>query len=345
MLKADILPPMALGAAERAAWDGLLAATPHLQRGFFTPGFAMACEAAGFRARVALLHEGGHIRAILPFQFRSVWHAGLGLAERIGGSMSDHAGLVAAPGFRIAPNRLLRLCRLGGFALTHLAEPQQEFGLTAERWRIGHRIDLPDGAEDYFATLAADRKPFVNDTGRRLRRAAKDYGAIAFTATACPAEEAVLAVVAAKRAQYARTGAADSFGDPRRIALLRSLAATPAEDCRLLLTELRAGERVLARHVGLLHAGVLSYWFPVYDPEAQKVSPGRLLLWHTIQDADRLGIRMIDRGEGDTEAKRDFSTGTTRFGEAYWNSGTAGGGFARILQAAEWRLQLRWGAA
>lgn len=345
MLKAEILAPSALGPVERAAWAGLLADSAHLQRAFFTHGFAAACEAAGFRARVALLHEGGTIRAVLPFQFRTVWHQRLGLAERIGGSMSDHAGLVAAPDMRIAPDRLLRLCRLGGFTLTHLPEQQQGFGLTAEHWRIGHRIDLPAGAPAYFAALAAERKPFVNDTGRRLRRAAKDYGEVAFTALTGPAEAAVMAVVDAKRAQYARTGAADSFADPRRIALLRSLAAHPAPDCALLLTELRAGDRILARHVGMLHAGVLSYWFPVYDPEAQKVSPGRLLLWHTIQDADRLGIRLIDRGEGDTEAKRDFSTGTTQFGEAYWNSGTAGGGFARVFQAAEWRLNLRWGAA
>jgi CelD/BcsL family acetyltransferase involved in cellulose biosynthesis len=345
MLTAEIMAPSALGPAERARWAALLAATPHLRRGFFTHGFAAACEAAGFRARVALLHEAGRIRAIMPFQFRSVWHQRLGLAERIGGALSDHAGLVAEPGFRIEPHRLLRLCRLGGLYVTHLTEHQQGFGLDAERWRIGHRIDLPDGAEAYFARLAAERKPFVNDTGRRLRRAAKDHGAVAFTATPRPAEAAVMAVVEAKRGQYARTGAADSLADPRRVALLRHLAGAPAEDSPLLLTELRAGERVLARHLGLLHGGVLSYWFPVYDPEAQKVSPGRLLLWHTIQQADALGIGLIDRGEGDTEAKRDFSTGTTRFGEAYFSSGTPGGGFARLFQATEWRFNLRWGAA
>ena len=53
-----------------------------------------------------------------------------------------------------------------------------------------------------------------------------------------------------------------------------------------------AGGRVLARHFGLLHAGVLSYWFPVYDPEASKVSPGRLLLWHTLRAADAHGIQV-----------------------------------------------------
>jgi hypothetical protein len=64
--------------------------------------------------------------------------------------------------------------------------------------------------------------------------------------------------------------------------------------------------RWLAGHFGLIHRDVLSYWFPVYDPAAKEVSPGRLLLWRTLQSADALGLRMIDRGEGDNQAKRDF---------------------------------------
>ena len=51
------------------------------------PGFetlAAHLQAAGFRARVALLHEGGTIQAVLPFQHCTVWHQRLGLAERIG---------------------------------------------------------------------------------------------------------------------------------------------------------------------------------------------------------------------------------------------------------------------
>ncbi|MBX9700609.1 MAG: GNAT family N-acetyltransferase [Acetobacteraceae bacterium] len=345
MLKADLLAPSALGHAERAAWGAMLAASPPLQRAFLTPGFALACEAAGFRVRVAVLHEAGRIRAFLPFQHKSAWHAALGLAERVGGTMSDHAGLIAEDGVRIAPAELLRLCRLGGIYLSHLQEAQQGFGLTAERWRIGHRIDLDQGAAAYFEGLGAARRPFVNDTARRWRRAQAEFGELAFTATRRPAMAAVQAIIAEKRAQYRRTGAEDVLADGRRIALLRHLVERPAADCEPFLGELRAGDRVLARHLGLLHAGVLSYWFPVYDPAAQKVSPGRLLLWQTIREADALGIRMIDRGEGDSEAKRDFSSGTTQFGEAYYAAGTAWGGAARLLQAMEWRFGPRLGVA
>lgn len=106
---------------------------------------------------------------------------------------------------------------------------------------------------------------------------------------------------------------------------------------------LSAGERLLASHLGLFHNGVLNYWFPVYDFEARRVSPGRLLMWHTLQQADAIGLRFIDRGAGDSEAKRDFSSGTVQFGRAAWSADTWRARAARLWQSADWRLSSwRW---
>jgi CelD/BcsL family acetyltransferase involved in cellulose biosynthesis len=338
MLKVELMVPSRLAAAQIGAWTGMMAATPHLQRAFFSPGFARACEEASSLAYVAILHEGGTIRAFLPFQFKTAWHARLRLAERIGGELCDNAGVIAEPGFAVDPETLLRCCRLGVLFITHLMEGQRLFGLTASEWEIGHRIDLSQGSASYFAALRANRKSFVQDTERRLRRAVGEYGPLTFTSTARPERREVMRLIADKQLQYRRTGAGDVFADPRQLRLIEMLIEAPTPECTPILATLTAGERVLARHLGLLHAGVLNYWFPVYDVEAQKISPGRLLLWHMIQQAEALGIRLVDRGEGDSEAKRDFSTGTTRFGRANFVAGTPCSGLARLYQAAEWRL-------
>ncbi len=338
MLKAERLRPSQLGEAETTAWSRMMAATPHLQRAFFSRGFALACEATHGHAHVTVLHESGRIRGFLPFQFPSPWHARVRLAERIGGELSDNAGLVAEPGLRVDPATLLRRCRLGGLFLTHLAEGQEAFGLDAPNWEIGHQIDLRDGSDAYFTALRATRKGFVQDTERRLRRAARDYGPLNFSFTPHPVRQDVLQLIERKRQQYQRTDVTDVFADPQRLRLLEVLAESAASDCLPVLTTLTAGDRVLAQHLGLRHQDVLSYWFPVYDPDAQKVSPGRLLLWHMLAQADTLGIRFVDRGEGDSEAKRDFSTGTSRFGRASLFARTMRGGIARLWQSAEWRL-------
>lgn len=337
-LSAAVKPPAALDSAELAAWRDIQAATPHLRRAFFAPGFAHACGEAWPEARVAVLRQGGEIVAFFPFQFASAWKRRAGLAERIGGAMSDHAGIIGRPGFRIAPGTLLRLSGIGALFIDHLAEGQDSFGLVAEETRPGHVIDLAGGADAYFSALGKANKGFLADTERRMRRLEKEYGRVEFGFSGRPSWSDVRSLLEAKRAQYARTGAGDAFTDPARPRLLQALLASADPGCLPVLTSLSAGGRVLARHLGLLHAGHLSYWFPVYDPEAQKVSPGRMLLWQTIRAADRHGITWIDRGEGDSQAKRDFSTGVQGFGIVNWRADGWRGAAAEALQRIRWRL-------
>ena len=337
-LEAHIKLPSELDEDEIAAWLRFMTATPSLQRAFLAPGFARACEAAQGGVRVAVLRDGAGICAFLAFQFRSRWHAALGAAEGIGGGLTDHAGLVARAGFHIAPGLLLRLCGLGSLFLRQVSPAQAAFGLTSDPAGIGHLIDIAAGPAAYFEALALRDRAFVLDTERRARRMAREFGDIRHVAMPDPPAEAVEEVIAAKRIQYGRTGVGDPLSRPEARRLLLQLARQGGADCRLMLCSLHAGRHVLARHLGLMHGRTLSYWFPVYDAAARAVSPGRILLWHTIRDATALGITLIDRGGGDTQAKRDFSTGTVRFGVAHYTTPSLRGRIAHVAQAAAWRI-------
>lgn len=337
-LEATVKAPSELDAEEIAAWLDFMRATGSLGRAFLSPRFALACEGAHGRARVAVLRDSAGLCGFLAFQFRSPWHRAFGAAEAIGGDMADHAGLVARPGFRVSPQVLLRLSGLGSLFVRQISPEQDGFGLVGEPARIGHLIDLSGGAEAYFDALAARDRPFVLDTERRSRRLAKEFGEVEFALCSDPSSAEVEAIIAAKRAQYDRTEAADPLAIEANRRLLVLLARGGGPDCRVVLTRLSAGGRTLAQHLGLMHGGTLSYWFPVYDPAARKVSPGRILLWHTIRNAEAQGITLIDRGGGDSQAKRDFSTGTVTFGIAHLAASGLRGGVARVAQALAWRL-------
>lgn len=337
-IEVTVKRPSALSPQEIAAWHGFMAATPALSRAFLAPGFARACETALYRARVAVLRDADGPCAFLPFQFASTAHRLCGAAEPIGGGMADHAGIVARPGFRIAPEALLRRCGLGALYMRQLSPGQGAFGLAAEDRAVGHVIDLSDGPEAYLAGLAARDRAFVQDTERRARRLEKEYGPVAHSLTFEPPEAEVASLIEAKRAQYERTEVGDPLADPLHRRLMHVLAAQGDAHCRAALFRLTAGGTVIARHLGLMHGGVLSYWFPVYAPEARRVSPGRMLLWQTIRHAQAHGITLIDRGGGDSEAKRDFSTGQVQFGQALWRAHGPRGMLARTWQAAAWRL-------
>jgi CelD/BcsL family acetyltransferase involved in cellulose biosynthesis len=335
----EVVRPSALAGSDIAAWHAMM--DGFLERAFYAPEYALACERAHGRARVTVFRESGVPVAFFPFQYGEDWHRLTGAAVHIGGGLTDHAGLIARPGFRISPQALLKSAGLGAMYVTHLVEGQGAFGLTGEDWETGHVIDLYAGSDAYLKTMAESRNDFLQDTQRRVRRAQKDFGPLDFRFDLEPAVDQARDAIAEKRRQYERTGVGDIFGGPEAMKVIEALFETRSPTCRPVVSVLRAGDRVLARHVGLMCRGVLSYWFPVYDPDAKAVSPGRLLLWHTIKAAGDLGIVLIDRGEGDNRAKQDFSTGTQKFGKVLWQSGGPMSLPARLQFSLLWRFQKR----
>lgn len=340
-LKCDVMRPSALGGAETTAWQEMQARSPFLRRAFLTPNFALACERATGRAYVAVLYDSSGIRAFFPFQFRTLWHQRLRLAEHIGGNMSGAAGLIAPADFRITSTELMRLTGLAYLFITDLVDGQQQFGLDIEWSQIGYVTDLHAGSDAYFAALLQRDRFLVRDTERRLRKAQKEYGTVCFSRPDPIPPNMITSLIAEKRLQYQRAQASDPFATATNHRLVDVLNEAPAPDCRLVMSRLEANGRILAQHLGPQHHEVLSHWFPVYAPDARNVSPGRLLLWYMIQQANEAGIRLIDFGEGDALYKRELATGSARYGRVGWTSGGVRSVPARAWQSMEWRLQRR----
>jgi CelD/BcsL family acetyltransferase involved in cellulose biosynthesis len=93
----------------------------------------------------------------------------------------------------------------------------------------------------------------------------------------------------------------------------------------------------VASHFGLKSGRTLHYWFPVYNPEMKAFAPGRILLKQVILAAQDIAV--IDRGAGDSVAKRDLATSHHLFGTGLWQrSGTAALAH-RLGIALQWRAE------
>jgi CelD/BcsL family acetyltransferase involved in cellulose biosynthesis len=126
--------------------------------------------------------------------------------------------------------------------------------------------------------------------------------------------------VRAKRDQYLRTLGQDWLADPKRRRLLEALAEVREPECTAVISTLRFGETWAAIHLGLKSLETLHYWLPVYNPELKTYAPGRLLLREIINHAaDREGIRAIDRGVGESEAKHDFPSRKRLYSSGDWH--------------------------
>jgi CelD/BcsL family acetyltransferase involved in cellulose biosynthesis len=246
---------------------------------------------------------------------------------------------------QIAPRTLLRLSGLKSLYFTHLDESLYSGGLVGGKPEVGHRIDFPQGGEAFWEEKRRDDKKFVSDTERRERKLIREYGAMRFTFCEEHGEAALSDLIARKREQYQRTGVMDSLRAKRTRDILHALSGTRDEQCRGMVSTLYAGDTWVASHFGLRSGATLHYWFPVYNPALKAFAPGRILLKQIILDAQIHGLARIDRGAGDSVAKRDFSTSQHFFYSGLWQRPSIAALSHRTGLSIGWRLERLRGAA
>lgn len=319
------------------AWEQLLAEAA-TGGAFFSPCYAQAVHATlGVDVRVVLVRRGRQLVGVMPLQRAGGWLGRWGLHEPIGGVMTDYFGLIAAPDVQTSWPSLLRGGGVACLNFTHLDETQQRHGLSGHAPRKGLRTVIhADGGAAHWQYLRVQDKKLVGDTERRERKLVKDYGALTFRLRSDRPRVDLEELIRLKRAQYLRTGhqGAPLF-DERYAGLLQHLLENPSPSCESVLSTLTVGSHLVAAHLGMVANGVLHYWFPVYDEAFSAYSPGRILFRRVLLAASGQGIRIIDRGEGDTQSKRDFATESHLYFRCLVSTGIQG----RLL---EWAQRIQW---
>ena len=328
-----------LGEPALAAWRALHAAQGTNRWAFQSVGFAAAVHEAVAPVRVGLLWRADELVGVLPLQRQPGRWGRLGLHEPVGGLMADYAGLLAGEGVRTSWVALLAGMGVHSVFFTHLDEHQLSLGLAGTQPRLGLRTRIhAEGGAAHWAWLRTQGKKLVDDTERRERKLQRDHGEVVFAMDSPQGGQDLQTLIAAKNNQYNRTRA---HGGPllqsRNQRLLAHLLAHPSDGCRVRLSLLKAGDQWVSSHFGLQSGTTLHYWFPVYGEAFASYSPGRILFKHVILQASANGIRLIDRGEGDTAAKRDFATESHQFYKGLEGRGLRGLGLA-FAQRCAWRF-------
>jgi CelD/BcsL family acetyltransferase involved in cellulose biosynthesis len=333
-----VVTPFEISAPERDVWNRLCRSCRALRSAFYSYAYARAVAEVRSGIRVAVVERSGAPIAFLPFQY-SGWLARLcWAAEPVGGNMTDYFGLVAPSSFEIASTDLLRLSGLASFLFTHLDETQLDHGLDGEKPEAGIRIDLANGAVAYWANLGRLNHRLIGDTERRMRKLVEALGPVRFEFRVPQPTAALDHLIETKRRQYARTGVEDSLAAPWRRALLHRLAESDDQLCYGIVSTLHAGDTWVASHFGLGCPSTLHYWFPVYNDRLRAYAPGRLLLKCIIDSAEEHGVSIIDRGAGDSPAKRDFATSSHLYYRGFWRRPSARATVFHLAMSVKWRL-------
>lgn len=336
--KARIVRGGSLSADDVLAWRELLQASMPLGNAFASPTFAAAAAKAYGRVETCFIENASGLAAVFPYQFPTAFAAAARAAVRVGEDMSDLFGIIADADFHCTREEVLAWADLNYVYFTHLEEAQINRGLTGEKPEGGLRIRLPNGGGAYLEDLRRQDPKFSKDTERRVRKAVTELGESRFCLEEPDPAAWLPRVIAEKRAQYLRTANIDWLAASGRRKLLEILARVCEPDCSPIVSTLAFGDTWAAIHFGLRAGRTLHYWFPVYNPALASYAPGRLLLHNIISNADQGGLEVIDRGSGETQAKRDFPSERHTFYSGVWYRPGLHSLVYRAYQSALWRM-------
>lgn len=298
-----------LDAEHVADWTRLQEGHSQFSSPFFRPEFVRCVASVYDDIEVAVMRRDDKAVGFFPFQ-RASKH----VAMPVGEVLSDFHGVVIQDGEAFEPHELLRQCGLRAWHFNHLLVSQPEF--KSHHWIVADSpyMDLSQGFEAYRAQKKAERSRIVRDIPKKMRKIEREIGPLRLEFHSTDAH-LFGKLVDWKRQRYARIQAVDYLRDERRVAVLAELIKTQTEGFRGTLSALYAGDHLIALHLGMLSRGLLHCYFPTYNEDFAKYSPGLIFWFFLAQQSDRLGIQRLDFGKGPARFKRSLKTGDVKVAE------------------------------
>jgi CelD/BcsL family acetyltransferase involved in cellulose biosynthesis len=237
------------------------------------------------------------------------------IAFSIADTLTDFQGMIAPADLGWNPGQLVRDCRLSALHLDHVPVAQRQFQPFYWTQADSPYMNLAGGFETYCKSRARPKSDELRHVLRKTRKLEREIGPVRlqpFTADARVLQK----LLDWKAKQYDRTNTGNVFSRSWTVALLERLLMQRDGDFAGMLSALYVGDRLAAAHMGMVSHGVLHWWFPAYDVELRKYSPGLVHLVQVAQQAQSLGIRRIDLGKGPEAFKKSFMSGATGIAEA-----------------------------
>jgi len=304
-MQVRVVRPGELGDTELESWRAFQRDDPTLASPFLTPEFALAVDGARDDTRTGVVEDDAGIPiAFFPFSTEDGSTGG-----PVGASICDAQALIARAGVECDPLVLVRGVGLDVWNFDHLVATQTAFEPFHRALHRAPTVSLADGLDAYLARVRENSKDVLPQVARRRRKLAREVGDVAFEWETAD-RDALDTLFDWKSTQYRETGVWDRFDQPWIVDVVRTLACTAADGVTGLLSTLRAGDHLVALHFGLVGRDRLSWWFPVYNPEFSRYSPGLILLLDLVAEAATRDVTLVDLGRGEHHYKLRVATGS-----------------------------------
>lgn len=298
-MKISLITAAELDPRLQAAWRALQQSNPALLSPCFCPGFTQAVAATRDDVRIAVMEDTGGIRGFFPHQARR------GRGEPAGGALSDHHGVVCAPGTLWDWSALLRACGLSYWRFDHLPRAQAPLDRPTEQ-ASSPGLDLRAGFDAWRARRRAAGARHVIELERKARKLAREVGPLRFEPhTTDP--RVLETVIELKSRQCRETGVDDFFAQAWARALAQRICQAQDDSFGGRLSALYAGDTLVSAHLGMRSPWVWHWWFPVYARPHAAYSPGGQLLLQVARAAAASAHGLLELGKGEDRYKQSFA--------------------------------------
>ncbi|WP_425618577.1 GNAT family N-acetyltransferase [Anatilimnocola sp. NA78] len=321
-----VVPGQQLSAQLCCEWRSLQRSNPALSSPYFSPEFTQLVASIRNDVEVAVVEQADRVVAVLPFQ-----RGTLGAAKPVAGRLNDFQAVISAPEFQLDPKQLLHESGLRSWKFDHLLTSQVAF--EPYMWTRGNSpyVDLSRGFAAYEAERRAENSEF-STIKRKLKKMEREIGP-ARLEWKSTSREYLETLLRWKSEQYTRTGIRDLFSIDWILKLVEELLKKDDPNLTGMLTCLYAGDRLVAAHLGMNCRHVLHWWFPSYDRDLGRYSPGMSLIYLIAQHAHEHGITRIDLGKGDEDYKFRIASGIDQVAEGSVDLNPGSRLFRRTWQA------------
>ncbi|MEI7657135.1 MAG: GNAT family N-acetyltransferase [Phycisphaerae bacterium] len=292
------------------AWSRVQESDPDLASPFLRPEFTRVVASLRPGVKVGVVEQEGRDVGFLPFVRRFG-----GVGAPVASSVSDCQALIIGRDVAWTPEEVLAGCGVAGMEFNHLLASQEPWKPFHGRIAESPLIDLRGGYERYRRERRESGSEQIRKVEGLARKLEREVGALRFEAASTdPADLQWL--VDRKREQCQSKGRTDAMSTPFVRRLVDGLLATREPGFAGMLSCLRAGDRLVAAHMGMRSRTRWHYWFPCYDESLAKYSPGIILLLRMAEAAPALGIDSIDMGKGDAPYKQRLMNASCRVCDA-----------------------------
>jgi CelD/BcsL family acetyltransferase involved in cellulose biosynthesis len=220
-------------------------------------------------------------------------------------AMCDYQAFIAPVGHPIVVSDLMQRWKLGTWTFENLIAPAEIVKQTTTLVStVSRRVVMCEGFAGFLAEIAGMGKS-MRKQKTNLRLLKRDHGEVRFVSNC--RNDAVLSAIFDWKAQRFNVGRSVA---PWVQSVVEALYNTRTADFSGMLSALYAGDRLVAAHFGIRSDKTLYYWFPAFNPEFGRYTPGGLLIYFLLQYLASIGCEVLDFGPGGEKYKEYFKNST-----------------------------------